>query len=63
MSVENPTDKIGLLDATGHVTASDATATELRITAQLQPIFGNFLQLCDGVADEVQINAVITALP
>jgi len=62
MPVENPTDKIGLLDATGHVVASDATAVEILVATQLQPKFGNYLQLCDGVADESQINTVITAL-
>lgn len=53
----------GLLPSTAYVVASNAP-TSIKAQAQiLKSVFGDLVQICDGVADNVEIQAAIDALP
>lgn len=53
---------IGLLDADAVVVASNAPALDRYMANVLGRAYGDRLQVCDGTADEVQINEAITAV-
>lgn len=54
---------IGLPPATAFVVASDAPGAIRLWAANMKPYYGNLIQLCDGVADDVEIQAAANAMP
>lgn len=45
------------------VVASDAPALDIATATALKIVMGDRVQICDGVADQVEINAAVAALP
>jgi hypothetical protein len=54
--------RTGLLPGTAYVVASDAPAATIRQAHILKARFGDLIQICDGVADDVEIQAAIDAV-
>ena len=55
--------RTGLLPATTYVVASNAPAATIRQARILKARYGNLIQICDGTADNIEINAALAALP
>jgi parallel beta-helix repeat protein len=53
---------VGLLPGTSVVFASDAAAIDRYMAAALKPLYGDRIAVCDGTADNVEIQAAIDAL-
>jgi len=52
-----------ILPATAWVVTSNAPLITRQMATVLKPHFGALIQICDGVADNVEIQAAIDALP
>lgn len=57
-------DKWGfLLDSSALILASTETAVQQQVAASAPWLLGTLIQTCDAAADDVQIQAVVNALP
>lgn len=52
---------VGLLSADAVVFASDAPAMDRFMAAAMKGVYGDRIQVCDGTADQVEINAAVNA--
>ena len=59
----NANDLLGLMSASTLVVASNAPATIREAALEAKSHYGALIQLCDGTADNVEIQAAIDALP